>query len=93
MTKNMSMTFEGETLIIGGREYVGTVTVEAYPTDASFTHAFGTEKLTEVEFSPGGFEPDLAYELNPKQVDRAVSDWIDANEDRVNRAFDKLTES
>lgn len=86
----MSLTFEGETLTIGGRELTGTVLVDARVTDGSFDHAFGTERVLDLDFIPWGFVPDLGdLKLNDKLVEGAVQDWIDSHEHQIMRVYDR----
>lgn len=83
------MTFEGETLSIGGMELTGTVIVEPRVTDGSFDHAFGTERVIDLEFLSGGFVPDLDINVNEALACRAVYDWIYANDGRVWAAYER----
>lgn len=84
------MTFEGETLNIGGFEIEGTILIDGRITDASFSHEFGTEKVIETELT-GDFVPDEdGLELNEALVRRAVDNWIDKHEDLIARRQAKL---
>lgn len=86
----MSLTFEGETLNIGGFEITGTVVIQPEISDGSFCHEFGTEDIANLNFLPWGFVPDLGdLKLNNKLVERAVSDWIDRHERQIMAAYER----
>lgn len=90
----MAMHFEGETLNIAGREYPGTVVIEAEVSNASFDHEFGTEHAIDIDYIPDGFIADgvsrcLAETLAEEAYrSRALDAWLAANLSRVEKRFE-----
>lgn len=92
----MPLNFEGETLLIDGREYVGTVVVETEVSDASFDFEQGDIRGTHHEididhepilFLANGLDGDAADYVNDR-ARPALIDWGIANERRMDDAFD-----
>jgi hypothetical protein len=96
----MTLHFPNEEILIrrpagpGDHLVMGNIEVEATATDASFSHEFGTEVVIDVEFAWTTFEHVSGW--LPGDVDYvkpALDAWLDANKDRLERAFDKSCRS
>lgn len=88
----MPMSFEGETLTIGGREYVGTVFIETEVGDASFDHEFGTERAISVTHYSEGFYANGVSRCMAESIDAhagpALEAWLTSNLRRVEQRFE-----
>lgn len=92
------MSFEGESLTIGGREYTGSVFIETEVSNASFDFEQGDVHGTHHEidivhyaecFVAGGVTNTLAMELDDEaRKGRVIEAWLAANLRRVESRFD-----
>lgn len=92
----MPMSFEGETLRIGGRDYVGTVFVETEVSNASFDFehgsVHGTEHVIDIKHYPECFVADGVSGCMAESIDAeagpALEAWLTSNLSRVEKRFE-----
>lgn len=89
----MTQKFTNEIITVAGREVEGTVTVYSHATDASFSFSQGsingTHEEWDVEHTIESFEPVKPVTLDEQALDRALDQWLDANQRKIEKGLNR----